>query len=100
MTIVGAFGALFLKKASTSKGTAAMLKNVHFYFGGACYALSAVLNVYLLRFMPYNVLLPLTSLTYIWTAFIGVKILHEAISSRTVFGIALIIIGVSVLVTA
>ncbi len=100
MTVTGAFGAFFLKRASAADGIAALLKNRNFYLGGVLYVLAALMNIYLLRFLPYNIVLPLTSVTYIWTALIGWKLLGEAISIRSGVGIACVALGVIVLVTA
>ena len=100
MTLMGAFGAYFLKRASGADGLMKLLRTPAFYLGGGLYGLSAILNILLLRILPYSVVLPLTSLTYIWTAIIGWKLLNEKITRRMVTGIACIIAGVLLLVTA
>lgn len=65
MTFLGATASLFLKKASGSEGILALMQNVNFYLGGMLYLLAAVLNIYILKFLEYSVVLPLTSLTYL-----------------------------------
>ena len=100
MTVIGAFGAFFLKRASSVRGISELLKNVNFYIGGILYVLSAVINIYVLQFLPYIVVLPLTSITYIWTALIGWRLLKETLSLRCCIGIVTVVIGVIVLVTA
>ena len=67
MTVLGSVASLFLKKASGTDGILAMIKNVNLYIGGFLYLASAILNIWLLRYLEYSVVLPLTSLTYIWT---------------------------------
>lgn len=93
MTFLGSVASLFLKKASGSQGILAMLKNINLYLGGGLYLLSAVLNIYILRFLDYSVVLPLTSLTYIWTMFLSYMILKEKISAKKIAGVLLILAG-------
>ncbi|MFR2167688.1 MAG: hypothetical protein ACLS5W_07540 [Coprococcus sp.] len=46
------------------------------------YLVSALLNIYVLRYLDYSVVLPLTSVTYIWTMVISYFILKEKISKK------------------
>lgn len=93
MTMLGAVASLFLKKASGSNSLIDMLKNINLYIGGFLYVSSAVLNIWLLKILDYSVILPLTSLTYIWTMIISYFILKEKITVKKVLGICLILIG-------
>lgn len=93
MTLLGSVASLFLKKASGADGIAAMLKNRNLYIGGFLYLASAVLNIWLLRFLDYSVVLPLTSLTYIWTMILSYMILKEKITGKKIGGVVLILIG-------
>ncbi len=93
MTLMGSVASLFLKKASGTKGLLGMLRNVNLYVGGGLYVLSAVLNIWVLRFLDYSVVLPLTSLTYMWTMFMSRAFLKEKITVRKIIGVVLIIIG-------
>lgn len=93
MTLLGAAASLFLKKASGSEGILALIKNVNFYIGGMLYLLAAVLNIYILKFLDYSVVLPLTSLTYIWTMALSYFVLKEKITGRKIVGVALILAG-------
>ena len=94
MTLLGAFGALFLKKATTvAKSTMGLLRVWQFYLGGFLYFASAVLNIYLLRYLDYSVVLPLTSITYIWTVLIARVNLKEKISRLQILGILCIVAG-------
>ena len=77
MTLLGSVASLFLKKASGSEGIIAMLKNINLYIGGFLYLASAVLNIIVLRYLDYSIVLPLTSITYIWTMILSYMILKE-----------------------
>ncbi|MDI6415241.1 EamA family transporter [Solobacterium moorei] len=93
MTMFGSVASLFLKKASGSNGLINMLKNINLYIGGFLYVSSAVLNIWLLKILDYSVILPLTSLTYIWTMFLSYFILKEKITVKKIVGVCLILIG-------
>ena len=93
MTMFGSVASLFLKKASGSKSLIDMLKNINLYIGGFLYVSSAVLNIWLLKILDYSVILPLTSLTYIWTMFLSYFILKEKITVKKIAGVCLILVG-------
>lgn len=93
MTLMGSIASLFLKKASEQKSLFSLLKNINLYIGGILYLISAVMNIWLLRYLDYSVVLPLTSLTYIWTMILSYLILKEKISKKKIFGVLLILIG-------
>lgn len=93
MTVMGSVASLFLKKASGGDGIVGLLKNINLYIGGFLYVGSAVLNIILLRYLDYSVVLPLTSLTYIWTMIISHLVLKEKISVKKMAGVALILVG-------
>ena len=58
---------LLFKKASDAKKIKILVITPAFYLGGLLYLISAILNIYILKFLDYSVVLPLTSITYIWT---------------------------------
>ncbi len=93
MTMLGSVASLFLKKASEADGIISMIKNINLYIGGLLYLVSAVLNIWILRYLEYSVVLPLTSLTYIWTMILSYIILKEKISKKKIVGVGLILIG-------
>lgn len=93
MTILGSVASLFLKKASSADGIISMIKNVNLYIGGFLYLASAVLNIWILRYLDYSVVLPLTSLTYIWTMVLSYSILKEKITGKKIVGVVLILFG-------
>lgn len=98
MTLLGAFGALYLKKAtSVARSLFGLFKVWQFYLGGFLYFASAVLNIYLLRYLDYSVVLPLTSITYIWTLLIARFDLKEQISKYQILGIVCIIAGAAMI---
>ena len=93
MTMFGSVASLFLKKASGSNDLIDMLKNINLYIGGFLYVSSAVLNIWLLKILDYSVILPLTSLTYIWTMILSYFILKEKITVKKIAGVCLILVG-------
>lgn len=93
MTMIGSIASLFLKRASTSDGILSLIKNINLYLGGILYLISAVLNIWILRYLEYSVVLPLTSFTYIWTLALSHIVLKEKITSKKISGIILILIG-------
>lgn len=98
MTLLGAMGAFFLKKASSF--SFGINKNflIPFIVGGFLYFTGAVINIILLKFIPYILLYPLTSITYIWTLFISWIFLGEKLSFRKIIGLFLVIVGTFLLV--
>lgn len=93
MTLIGATASLFLKKASNSSGLIVLIKNINLYIGFCLYGTAALLNVWILRYWDYSVVLPLTSLTYVWTMVLSYIILKEKISKRKIVGVILVLIG-------
>lgn len=93
MTLLGSVASLFLKKASQDCGFVKMLTNTNLYIGGFLYLSSAILNIYILRFLDYSDVLPLTSITYIWTMILSHGVLKEKITIRKIIGLLLIILG-------
>lgn len=94
MTLMGAFAALFLKKASDFKDIKTLILDINIYIGGILYFLSALINIYILRYLNYSIVLPFTSITYIWTMIISYYIFKEKISRKKIIGINLILFGV------
>lgn len=94
MTMMGAIAALFLKKASGFKSLKELLFNRNLYLGGMLYFLSAILNIYILKFLEYSIVLPLTSITYIWTMVLSYFIFNEKITVKKIVGLGCIFIGV------
>ena len=93
MTFLGALASLFFKKASGSADFKALLFNLNLYIGGILYVIAALVNIYVLKFLDYSVVLPLTSITYIWTMILSHFVLKEHISRNKIIGVVLIFIG-------
>lgn len=95
MTLLGALGGFYLK-ISTGKVTnfSGLIKCKEFYMGGIFYCVGALLNIYLLKFIPYSIVMPLNALTYIWAFILGVAVLKEKINKEKVISVIFIIIGV------
>lgn len=82
MSLIGSVASLFLKKASSNKNFLKIVKNMNTYVGGVLYLISAVLNIIILKSLDYSVVLPLTSITYVWTLFFSSWILNERITIK------------------
>ena len=97
MTFLGAVAAFFLKKSAENSSFVKTLRNLNLYFGCMLYALAAVINIYVLRFLDYSVVLPLTSLTYVWTMFVSKFFLGESLGKKKIIGVSLIVIGATLI---
>lgn len=93
MTLMGSVASLYLKKASGSENLISLLKSPFIYIGGFLYFVSSIINIIVLRYLDYSVVLPLTSLTYIWTMLLSYLFLKEKITSRKMIGLVLILMG-------
>ena len=96
-TIVGAFGPILLKKASSKKLSriGSLITNYHLFGGVALYALGTLLFIPALKGGELSVLYPFVSLSYIWVSLLSVKFLGEKMNKFKWLGIALIIAGVT-----
>lgn len=95
---VASAASLFLKK-SIAEGLSVkkLLTSPYSYFGGTLYVLSALLNLYLLKRLPYSVVVSLGALTYIWTLWIAHRFLGEAVTKQKIAGVVLILGGVTLM---
>ncbi|MFK4437423.1 EamA family transporter [Paenibacillus sp. RC21] len=98
MTMCGALGGLFLKKLSLYTIGINRPFLTHLFWAGLLYILGALLNILLLKYLPYTVVYPLTSITYIWTLIFSKIYLKETISARKIGGVLLIICGAFILI--
>ena len=98
MTIFGAFGGFFFKKAADTGGSVLkILFSPFLYVGGLLYVLGALLNILVLKKLDYTVVLPITAITYVWTLVISYLILKEKLTSRKIAGVLFIIVGALIL---
>lgn len=72
--------------------------NKYFYIGGILYFVSDLINIYILRFLEYSIVLPMTSITYIWTMIIAGVFLKEKINFKKILGVLFILFGATLLV--
>lgn len=98
MTFMGATASFFFKRASASNGFKQLILNRFIYIGGIIYIISAGVNILVLRYLDYSIVLPLTSFTYIWTMVFSYFFLKEKININKVAGVGLIIVG-AILIT-
>lgn len=98
-TIIGAFGPILLKKASAKKLSSikSLSTNYHLFGGVALYAIGTILFIPALKGGELSVLYPFVALAYVWVSLLSVKFLGEKMNNLKWFGIALIIIGVSLI---
>jgi drug/metabolite transporter (DMT)-like permease len=98
-TVFGAFGAMYLnlgaKKARLE--IKALMRNRKLTLGVVLYGLSFLPYLYALRQLPLSIAYPMTSMTYIWSAFLATKYLNERIDVWRWSGITAIVIGITLL---
>jgi len=98
MTIMSSFGAFLLKKATIgNKSIIHLFKNIFFYIGGFLYFFAMVLNIIIFTKVPYSVVTPLGTVTYIWTLIISYKFLNEKITKKKLLGVFFIIFGCAII---
>ncbi len=98
MTLFGAVGSLFLKRAADSMTSVFSLAvNPNFYIGVVLFCLGAVINIIGLRYVPYSILFPIKSLSYVWTIIIAKIFLKEKLTKYKIAGVAFLLLGVAIL---
>ena len=98
-TLVGAFGPIFLKKASAKKLSkiSSLITNYHLMIGVALYGIGTILFIPALKGGELSVLYPFVSLIYVWVSLLSVKFLGEKMNLLKWIGITFIILGVSLI---
>lgn len=96
---MGGFAGLFLKRGTDRLSSNIIFKIKEMYIGAVLYAGAAVLNIMILQYLDYSVVMPMMSITYIWTVIISKFFLKEKITKRKITGLALIITGVFIIAT-
>ena len=94
MTMVASFASFFLKKSTYGGKILSIVVNKYLYIGGFLYVLAALFNIWILKRMPYSVVVPLGSICYIWTMLIAGFFLKEKIGLGKIIGVLLILSGV------
>lgn len=69
-------------------------KPVYLLFGTLLYGLGALLNIYLLRSLPYTVVMPANALTFLWTLLFAKYVFREQIGAAKITGVICIGIGI------
>jgi len=96
MGALAAFGSYFLKRASAGGiSVKKLLLSPYLYIGGVLYVASSALNIYLLKILPYSIILPLSALSYVWTLLISHFLLGEQIRKNQIVGVVVILCGVT-----
>lgn|GEM_PF-140076 len=93
MTLSGALGGYYFKKAANQRLKLHRAFLLPLFAGGMLYFIGAVLNIMVLKQLPYTVVFPLTSITYIWTLGLSYIFLKESITGKKIAGVLLIVIG-------
>jgi drug/metabolite transporter (DMT)-like permease len=94
MTLLGSFGGFFFKKSTSGPSVMSIVKSKFLYIGGCLYVSSAIVNIYVLKYMPLSVVLPMTAITYIWSMITSKILLKEKITKYKLTGMIFIVIGV------
>lgn len=95
-TIVGAFGPILLKKATShlELNIRSIITNRNLIGGVALYAISTIIFIPALKGGELSVLYPFVATVYIWVTLLSVKFLKEKMNKYKWIGIILIILGV------
>ncbi|MEK3791538.1 EamA family transporter [Paenibacillus sp. FSL R7-0204] len=92
MTILGSLGSVFFKSFTEKKQFYLLFFGFFLYGGGA------LLNIYLLRRLPYTLVVPANSLTFLWTIILAKVFFKETIGIMKISGFIFIISGLFLLV--
>ncbi len=94
MTFVGATAGLNLKKATTYiRRKQDIFKSHNLIIGIVLYGCAALINIGVLQYLAYTIVLPMTSITYVWSMFLSHRYLGENITRLKQIGMICIIIG-------
>jgi len=95
-TLIGAFGALYLKKGSAEFAFSPkkLIKNWPLLLGIFLYLISTVPFILGLKYGDLSVLYPFVATSYIWVTILSVIHLKEKVNIWKILGIAAIILGV------
>ena len=99
-TVLGAAAQIFMKFGAnrlTHPGLIGMATNLPLFCGLVLYGLSTVLLVLALKDGELSLLYPVIALTYVWVTVLSLVLLHDKPNPYKLAGIAIIVIGVSVL---
>jgi EamA-like transporter family. len=98
MTILGSLGGYFFKRCTMNGLKLSFFFMINLGIGGIFYVSGALLNIWLLKLLPYTIVYPLTAVTYVWTLIFSYFLLGEKINRRKITGVFLILFGACLLV--
>ena len=103
-TLIGATAQVLIKlgaarlQDSGLLGTAIGIFTIPTLFAGYClYGIFTALLVYALRHAELSILYPVIALSYVWVTLLSVLIFHETMNPQKLIGVAIIVVGVTVL---
>jgi drug/metabolite transporter (DMT)-like permease len=97
-TILGALGSFCFKKAAFG-ATKSIFQffNKYIILGIFFYVASAILNIIVLLELPYTVVLPCSSITYIWSLYLSKSYLNENVGPLKIIGVIFIFLGAALI---
>lgn len=97
--LLGALGALFLKKASSniSLKLVSLLTNKYLILGVLFYAFGKLVSLPVYKYLELSLLYPFVATGYIWTSIFAVYFLKEKMNSWKWASIVFILIGISLI---
>jgi uncharacterized membrane protein len=97
-TILGAFGAVYFKKAANKLSLSLkILTNRELILGIILYGLSSGFYIAGVRGGELSVIYPLVATSYIWVCLLSIRMLGEKMNKLKWLGIFLILAGVSII---
>lgn len=93
MTLLGSLGGFFFKKSTGGATILEIAKSKYVYIGVVFYLAGAVANILVLKHLPYSVVYPMSSITYVWTMILSRLVLKEKFTKQKLIGITAILVG-------
>ncbi|MEM2917091.1 MAG: EamA family transporter [Candidatus Bathyarchaeia archaeon] len=96
---IGSIGQLEFKRGSENLQFTfhALITNYHLIAGILLYAFSTLIYVYALSLGKLSILYPIIATSYIWATLLAKVFLHETINMTNWIGLALILLGVTLI---
>lgn len=98
MTFLGSLGAYFFKLMNNKQYVGLSIISRELVIGVFFYIISLAINIYLLGKYQLSIVLPITSLTYVWTLVLSAVFLKEKITKWNILGVTFIVLGVAIIV--
>ena len=94
MTLIASFAGFFIKKSTNGNTIISIFISRYLYIGGLLYIIAVLLNVWLLKRLPYSIVVPSGSFCYLWILLISKVFLKEKINIGKIIGVIIIFIGI------